>query len=165
MIPPAVVAYWQRAFGGGRCVFDDGRVSLRADESLGETHVMILTRRDGTAAVAIAPALADRTGLSVASPIALTEIRRRLADNGIRLHDPDHLFYRPSAAARSLRPHSVRRLGPDDRNAFKRFREAASDQDLDDAWVEFDHPVVFGGFDGNRIVCAGAKARLAIWAF
>ena len=86
MIPPAVLAYWQQIFGRGRCVFDNGRVSLRTDESLGETYVMILTRHDGTAAVAIAPALAERTGLSDTAPMALKEVRQRLAESGIGLH-------------------------------------------------------------------------------
>ncbi|KQM61697.1 MULTISPECIES: GNAT family N-acetyltransferase [unclassified Sphingomonas] len=159
MIPPAVTAYWQRAFGSGRCVFDDGRLSLRTDDSLGEAYVMILTRYDGTAAVAIAPALAERTGLSDTGPISLADIRQRLTESGIPLHDPDHLFYRSPAATPLPEPHIVRRLCPDDRDAFERFRDAASDQDLDDAWVEFDHPVVFGGFDGDRIVCAASMLR------
>lgn len=159
MIPATVLDYWQQIFGKGRCVFDDGRVSLRTDESLGETYVMILARRDRTAAVAIAPALAERTGLSDGSPIALGDIRRRLAAGGIHLHDPDHLFYRSPSAVSSPRRHMVRRLGPDDRDAFKRFQDAASARDMDDAWVEFDHPVLFGGFDGDRIVCAASMLR------
>lgn len=159
MIPPAVLAYWQQIFGRGRCVFDDGRVSLRTDESLGETYVMILTRHDGTAAVAIAPALAERTGLSDTAPMALKEVRQRLAESGIGLHDPDYLFYRSPPAASPPRQHRVRRLGSDDRDAFKRFQDAASAKDMDDAWVEFDHPVLFGGFDGDRIVCAASMLR------
>ncbi len=159
MIPPAVIEYWQQAFGSGRCVFDDGRVSLRTDESLGETDVMILTRRDGTAAVAIAPALARRTGLSDTTPMPIAAIRARLSEHGIRLHDPDHLFYRVPSPVRSSGQHTVRRLGPGDSNAFEEFRGAASAQDMDAAWVEFDHPVVFGGFDGDRIVCAASMLR------
>lgn len=159
MTPPAVLAYWQQAFGSGRCVFDDGRVSLRADPSLGETYVMILTRHDGTAGVAIAPALAERTGLSDTAPMPLAAVRARLAAHGIRLHDPDHLFYRASSSQPPNGDHSVRRLEPQDRDAFRQFRNAASAQDMDNAWVEFDHPVVFGGFDGDRIVCAASMLR------
>ena len=86
MIPPAISAHWQRAFGSGRCVFDDGTLSLRTDESLDEAYVMILMRPDGTAAVAMAPALAERTGLSDTAPIPVAAIRTRLAENGIALH-------------------------------------------------------------------------------
>ena len=159
MIPAAVLDYWRQAFGRGRCVFDDGRVSLRTDESLGETYVMILTRRDGTAAIAMAPALARRTGLSDATPLPVAAIRARLSAYGISLHDPDYLFYRTSPALSPNGQHRVRRLESQDRDAFRQFQDAASAQDMDDAWVEFDHPVVFGGFDGDRIVCAASMLR------
>lgn len=156
MIPPSAAAYWQHRFTGGRCVFDGPSLSLHSDPVLDDGYVMILTRHDGTSAVLMASALADRTGLSDTSPIPLATIRTRLAEQGVDLHDPDHLFYRqPTVSSLPALPF-VRRLEAEDRGAFDTFRNAASAQDLDDALVEFDHPVVFGGFDGDRIVCAAS---------
>ncbi len=158
MIPPNVLAYWQGQFGGGRQVFDNGAVSLTIDASLDTARAaMILTRDDGTVAVALQPSLAERASLLDAESITLLDLRARLAASGIILNDPDFLFYR--AADRPLQQAlsaSVRRLTEADHDAFDQFYQSASPQDRDDAWVEFDHAAVFGTFDGDRLVCAAS---------
>ncbi len=158
MIPLRVLAYWQHQFGGGRQAFDDRAVSLTIDASLDTVQAaMILTREDGTAAVALQPPLAERAGLLDANPLPLPDVRARLAASGIVLNDPDFLFYRAADRPLEQAPSdAVRRLTEADRDAFDRFYRSASPQDRDDAWVEFDHAAVFGSFDGDRLICAAS---------
>jgi RimJ/RimL family protein N-acetyltransferase len=49
-----------------------------------------------------------------------------------------------------------RQLGTDDEAAFVEFQSNASQQDLDDAYVELDHWAVFGAFDKGCLVCAAS---------
>lgn len=39
---------------------------------------------------------------------------------------------------------------------FSAFQSSATEQDLDDAYVELDHWAVFGSLDGDRLVCAAS---------
>lgn len=158
MIPPRVLAYWQHQFGSGRQVFDDGAVSLTIDAALATARAaMILTRDDGTVAVALQPSLAERASLRDAGTVTLPALRARLAASGIILNDPDLLFYRATDRPVQAAPmDAVRRLTKADHAAFDRFYRSASPQDRDDAWVEFDHAAVFGSFDGDRLVCAAS---------
>jgi len=159
MTPPAVADYWQRAFGGGTRAIDDGTVCLTIDAGLGAARAaMILRRGDGRTSIALTPTIAERAGLSDMPPPPLPVVRERLAAAGFALNDPDLLFYPPADASFSTPDgtHVVRRLETADEAAFAAFHAAASPQDLDDAWVEFDHPVVFGSFVADRIVCAAS---------
>ncbi len=58
-------------------------------------------------------------------------------------------------------PDGVRQLHTADAAAFGEFQSQASEQDLDDAYVELDHWAVFGAFDQDRLVCA---ASMYPWA-
>jgi GNAT superfamily N-acetyltransferase len=95
-----------------------------------------------------------------ASPDLSSEaLRLRLADIGAALHDPDYVFYLPvEGSADPLGQHNTacRQLGEADRAAFEAFQASASEQDLDDAYVELDHWAVFGSFEAGRLACAGS---------
>lgn len=156
MIPQRIIEYWQCQFGSGRCVLDDGTLSLTIDAALDSVRqAMILTRSDDTTAVAITPALATRAGLFDTVPMSPSDLRRRLTTGGVALNDPDFLFYR-CIDWQSADSGPARQLTEADRNAFDRFRRSASPKDLDDAWVEFDHPVLFGSFVRGRLVCVAS---------
>ncbi|WP_232699141.1 GNAT family N-acetyltransferase [Brevibacillus daliensis] len=50
----------------------------------------------------------------------------------------------------------LRRLTEQDDAVFSEFQSSASEQDLDDAYVELDHWAVFGSFEQNRLVSAAS---------
>lgn len=159
MIPPTAIAYWDRAFGGGVTAFDDGTVSLTIDGALGAARAaMILWVDDGRSRIALTPMIAERADLADSPPTPLPIVRERLVAAGFALNDPDLLFYAPTdhPLAAPTAGHVVRRLEPSDAAAFGAFHNAASPQDLDDAWVEFDHPVLFGSFVDGALVCAAS---------
>ncbi len=51
---------------------------------------------------------------------------------------------------------TLRQLTEQDDAIFSAFESSASEQDLDDAYVELDHWAVFGSFEQNRLVCAAS---------
>ena len=143
-----------------------------------DRRVMVLTADDGTVRAALTPAVAEDAGLvgtagpvgNAAKPLTEADFRGAIGAAGVTLHGADHLFYLRAAAIEPLAGtesrDDVRRLTADDAAVFADFTSSASDQDLDDAYVELDHWAVFGGFEGDRLVCAASAypwggARLA----
>ena len=94
----------------------------------------------------------------------------KIADAGITLNTPDYLFYLPVVEQAALRNESVfggtRQLTSDDGKALARFASEAPEDDMDDAFVEHDHWLVFGVFVDDRLVAAASmypwdRTRLA----
>lgn len=77
---------------------------------------------------------------------------------GVTLNSPDHLFYLTldeQAALRGEGPrHGTRQLTEADAAAFEELVAAAPEADLDEAFVELDHWLVFGTFIGDRLASA-----------
>ncbi|WP_216361235.1 GNAT family N-acetyltransferase [Caulobacter mirabilis] len=138
----------------------DGRLSIAVNSDLGSARrVMILEDADGNARVAMTPAVAERLGVERAEGVSLDVLRRSLSEAGVPLHDPDFVFYLPDAPppVRPIDPRSApRRLAESDRGAFDAFQTEASEQDLEDSYVELDHWAVFGCFEGDRLVSAAS---------
>ncbi|WP_374020919.1 GNAT family N-acetyltransferase [Paenibacillus thiaminolyticus] len=86
--------------------------------------------------------------------------RRKLNEAGVTLHGADYLFYFSEAEKKVLlQEHlggELRRLTEQDDAVFSEFQSSASEQDLDDAYVELDHWAVFGSFEQNRLVSAAS---------
>ncbi len=144
----AFEAYWDRAMGG-----DHAGVVIDPDAR----RAMLLAEVDGRTRSVMPPAVAAAIGWrhGVAS---IAEWRAGLAAAGIVLNDPDALFRWGGGDAADPR---ARRLGPEDAAAFAAFHAAASEQDREDAWVEWDHDAVFGaGVDGD-VLCAASLYRWA----
>ncbi|WP_373889691.1 GNAT family N-acetyltransferase [Massilia sp. MB5] len=53
-------------------------------------------------------------------------------------------------------PGEIRQLSQDDQGIFAEFCAGATEEDLDAAYVELDHWLVFGAFEQERLVCAGS---------
>jgi len=137
--PSTIVEFW-------------GAAGIVLDPTLAhDRRVSLLRTTDGAITLRLTPDLAAQLDLADASEAA---IRAALAAADIRLHGADCLFYyrnRPSAVGTS-----VRRLTANDAAAFAEFQASASEQDLDDAFVELNHWAVFGAFDRGRLVCAAS---------
>ena len=136
-------------------------VTIVVDPELAEDRrLTILTAGGGTKAT-MTPAMADR--LALGGPTTVTEVRLRqaLAEAGVFMHGADCLFYfTEEAKATLLDEHpatNIRQLAPTDAALFKAFEEAATEQDLDDAYVELDHWAVFGSFEGDRLAAAASS--------
>ncbi|MBB5712564.1 GNAT family N-acetyltransferase [Sphingomonas xinjiangensis] len=155
--PRAILNYWHEAFDGP-IVGTKGDFALTVVPTLNRKRpAMILEGQDGSVRAALTPELTEAIGAFSAGEITVAGLRERLAGAGIVLHSPDFLFYFPDdtmpAADRSRAP---RQLTEGDRESFNAFQAEASEQDLEDAYVELDHWAAFGYFDGDRLVSAAS---------
>ncbi|OCP15872.1 acetyltransferase [Ensifer sp. LC54] len=156
-----ITEFWRRTFLSGDVLRrDDGFiVSVNPDLS-DENRVMVLEAIDGQTMAVLTPALADRLDLARRPDLSEPAFRRILAEASVTLNGADYLFYFPEACRNSLLRDKVtgdlRRLTARDDAVFGAFEDAASKQDLDDAYVELDHWAVFGAFEQGRLVCAAS---------
>ncbi len=153
--------FWNASFLSGEILYRDARFTLAANPDLDDdSRVMVLTRPDGLAMAVVTPELAGRMGLRELREPSAASFRRRLADANLLLHGADYLFYFSAAEKYALlaepEPSGVRALTTRDAEAFSAFESCASEQDLDNAYVELAHWAVFGAFQGERLVSAAS---------
>ncbi|WP_256081485.1 GNAT family N-acetyltransferase [Massilia sp. YIM B04103] len=121
---------------------------------------MILQPRAGKTLITLKPELARRLDIADSSSWSLDLLRQRLADIGCTLYGADNLYYFPAADLAPLMqetiPAEIRQLSQDDQDIFAQFCASATEEDLDAAYVELDHWLVFGAFEHGRLVCAGS---------
>ena len=114
-----------------------------------ERSLMVLDVVGGAVEVVMTPGIADRLTLDP------DDVAGSLAAAGIALHGADLVHYFAEDARPTPDP-SVRVLTAADADAFAAFVAANSERDLDDAWVELDHWLVAGVFEGDRLVSAAS---------
>ncbi|GAA3720448.1 GNAT family N-acetyltransferase [Sphingomonas cynarae] len=155
--PRAILDYWLEAFDGRR-VDMEGDVTLTVVPTLSPRRpAMILEGQDGSTRAALTPELAEVIGIDAAGMMTVAGLRDRLTGAGVVFHDPDFLFYLAGDTASAAdQSKALRQLTDADRAAFDAFQTEASEQDLEDAYVELDHWAVFGCFDGDRLVSAAS---------
>jgi RimJ/RimL family protein N-acetyltransferase len=155
-----ILDYWHKIFSEGDIIASGEALSITVNATLNDgRQAMILEYANGYSRAAITPRLADRMAIQEADNISTPELRRRLTDVGAELHDPDFIFYFRDAEPfeqTGKRATECRQLSEADRDAFALFEATASEQDLDDAYVELDHWGVFGIFLGDRLVSAAS---------
>ena len=159
MFSSIITAFWKQSYSTGHKLYCDVGFSIYANPELDEDESGTILSTEEKTAVSLHPQLADRLDLH-SQPISDAIFRQKLAEHKIALHGADYLFYFPADVAAALAPaepsRNVRRLTADDEAAFTAFCAASSEDDLDAAYVELDHWLVFGAFDGNRLVCAAS---------
>jgi RimJ/RimL family protein N-acetyltransferase len=116
---------------------------------------------DGSKVMAILDAeLAEQTGIMRNVPTNEAQLRQQLRNGNVQLNGADYVFYFEEANKRLLLQEptadAVRQLGETDMAAFARFQAAASQDDLDSAYVELEHWLVMGVFDRQLLVCAAS---------
>lgn len=162
---PIVTDFWQASLSGEEIAPCDAAFTVAVAAGLSEDRrVMMLRSPDGTVRAALAPSVAEAVGLSPGRPgprpLTEADLRQALSRVGVTLHAPDNVFYFTRADLDTLlaeEPHpGVRRLSDADAELFARFQSSASEQDLDDAYVELDHWAVFGAFAQDRLVTAAS---------
>ncbi|MBB2959049.1 GNAT family N-acetyltransferase [Pseudoclavibacter helvolus] len=112
----------------------------------------------GPVLVSLTPARARELELADGHRIDDATLGGVLDRAGVTLNSPDHLFYLTldeQAALRGEGPrHGTRQLTEADAAAFEELVAAAPEADLDEAFVELDHWLVFGTFIGDRLASA-----------
>ena len=171
MFSPVVTDFWHATFSGEDVVPRDAAFTAAVNADLSEDRrIMLLRTTDGAVRAVLTPSLADAVGLRDLRPRSEADLRRALSEAGVALHPADNLFYFSRADLDTLLgedPHSdVRQLSDTDAALFAQFQSSASEQDLDDAYVELDHWAVFGAFAQDRLVTAASmypwgNARIA----
>lgn len=155
-IDPVVDRFWTQRFDGADALVVTPDLTITVDPALpASRRLMVLELADGPTRVVATPELADLLDLERCdSVLAVTD---RLAELGGALNGADLLHYLPAATMPDQRDgFTVRRLGPGDADAFAEFTAASTPDDLDEAFVELDHWLVFGAFDGDRLVSAAS---------
>ncbi|MDL9980609.1 GNAT family N-acetyltransferase [Microbacterium sp. ASV49] len=150
-MPASIVEeFWRTQFATEP--YRGGGFALTANPTLEEDRrAMLLVAADGTETAVVSPALAGVTATDAAS------FRAASAEAGARLHDPDLVHYLAADDRIGEETgHDIRLLTSADEDAFAAFEAGASEQDLDDAYVELDHWAVVGAFDGDELVCAAS---------
>ncbi|MCM3501525.1 GNAT family N-acetyltransferase [Microbacterium sp. P26] len=158
MFSSLVMNHWLPAAAAD---LDEGDGVVVVDADLPENRsVSVLQVEDGPTVVSLSPARAAHLGHSHGELIVADEATERISAAGISLNDPDHLFYLPveeqAAVLAETADGNTRRLTGDDADAFTVLAAAAPENELDEAFVELDHWLVFGTFVEGRLAAAAS---------
>ena len=138
--------------GAHQIVVDD---TLPADRSL-----MLLEPVGRSGMLYATSATIQRLGLTGQTEIESRALARAVASAHVTLNGADHLFYLPveeRTATRSQRVTPVtRQLGEADADVFGVLCTEAPKEDLDEAFVELGHWLVFGTFVGDRLAAVAS---------
>ncbi|MCM3271694.1 GNAT family N-acetyltransferase [Paenibacillus elgii] len=156
-----ITDFWRAQFLNGDVLYSDEVFTLVINPDLDEdSRVMVLETADGRVMAVLTPALAEKTGLDQRQDLSEPIFRRKLNEAGVTLHGADYVFYFSEAEKNVLLQENLegdlRRLTEQDDAVFSEFESSASEQDLDDAYVELDHWAVFGSFEHSRLVSAAS---------
>ena len=110
--------------------------------------------------LSVSPARARELELFGQDCVDAADLSARIERSGISLNDPDHLFYLTLDDQAVLRRESsgaeTRQLTAADAALFEDFTSEAPEDDLDEAFVELDHWLVFGTFIDDKLVSAAS---------
>jgi GNAT superfamily N-acetyltransferase len=161
-----VIDHWSRGDSsrlevGGEGAGDADSVRVIVDASLAENRSVSLLRVDGgPILLAVTPERAEELSLVESGVVDSEGLAARIAAAKITLNDPDHIFYLTVAEQAVLRAEPIhsasRQLAATDEDAFAQFVEDAPASDLDDAFVELDHWLVYGTFVDGRLAAAAS---------
>ncbi|UNK15955.1 GNAT family N-acetyltransferase [Paenibacillus sp. N3/727] len=154
-----ITDFWRTQFFNGDVLYSDEVFTVAINPDLSEdSWIIVLETSDGRVMAVLTPAPADKIGLYQVQDLSEPIFRQKLIETGVTLHGADYLFYFSEANKNELLQENLegdlRHLTEQDDAVFSEFQSSASEQDLDDAYVELDHWAVFGSFEQNRLICA-----------
>jgi RimJ/RimL family protein N-acetyltransferase len=156
----AVTDYWLR-YGATNESGTTGEHHVVVDDTLPESRSLMLFEpvgRDGT--LSLTSALADRLGLTGQTAVSADALARALDVTALKLNGADYLFYLPAQEQALVQSERVspdtRQLTETNAGAFADFAAQAPADDLDEAFVELDHWLVFGTFVDEQLVSAAS---------
>ncbi|WP_454060394.1 GNAT family N-acetyltransferase [Elizabethkingia ursingii] len=156
-----VTDFWNEEMNGDLW-YEDDSFTLMINEDLEEDgQIMLLESADKQRVNAvITSAIMKRIGLMVNDSLSESVFLQLLKDAGISLHGADYIYYYQEENKKKLLEtasiETIRLLNASDAESFEYFVSSASEQDLDDAYVELDHWVVFGSFEDGKLVSAAS---------
>ncbi|MGE6260513.1 GNAT family N-acetyltransferase [Heyndrickxia sporothermodurans] len=156
-----ITDFWRGQFLNGDVLYSDEVFTVSINPNLSEDRrIMVLETSDGRVTAVLTPAMADKIDLSQRKNLSERIFRQKLNEAGVTLHGADYLFYFSEANKNVLLQENLedglRQLTEQDDIVFSEFQSSATEQDLDDAYVELDHWAVFGSFEQNRLVSASS---------
>lgn len=136
-------------------------VAVTVDPALsGKRSVLLLRREDGSAVLSVSPERAGELELVGKKRVELADLSARMERSGISFNDPDHLFYLTRGDQAVLHRESfdaeTHQLTAADAAVFEDFASEAPEDDLNEAFVELDHWLVFGTFIDDKLVSAAS---------
>jgi RimJ/RimL family protein N-acetyltransferase len=158
-----VLRFWSECFTANRFVIQNPQLEISINPSLRTSRrLMVLGCEQGPQRATLTPELARRIALEDRSPsLGNSEFRGLLEEADLRLHEADWIFYLSEEETKRLTPDpEVRRLTSADQEDFARFQAAATEEDLDAAYVELEHWAVFGLVQEGELVCV---ASMYLW--
>ncbi len=158
MFSTTVTDFWMR---GVALTARRDRVQVVVDPTLTESRsASLMTVVDGPRVLALSPESARLLGLEHGHDLEPQHATASLVAAGVTLNDPDDVFHFSATDAHALVEQplalGVRALTQDDQAEFERFIAAAPEDDVDEAFVELDHWLVFGCFVDDRLVSAAS---------
>lgn len=156
-----ITDFWESQFLNGDIIYNDKTFTVTINHDLSEdSRVMVLETADGRVMAVLTPEMAEKLDLFRGQELSELNFHQKLNEGGVTLHGADYLFYFSEAEKNALlqenQEGTLRQLTEQDDAIFSAFESSASEQDLDDAYVELDHWAVFGSFEQNRLVCAAS---------
>ncbi|WLQ16382.1 GNAT family N-acetyltransferase [Hahella aquimaris] len=148
-------------FARGEVLLQSGSLTVVANAALPEERrLMVLETADGRVMTVMTPAMADKLGFYQLDGLSAADLRQKLQEAGVALHGADEIFYFSAEDKNTLMQEAsencIRPLSIQDEAIFNQFQGAATEQDLDDAYVELDHWEVVGAVVDDRLVCAAS---------
>ena len=152
-----ITDFWWGQFLNGDILYNDEVFTVTINSNLStDRRVMVLETFDGRAMAVLTPAMAVKIGLYQRKKLSRKIFLQQLNGKGIILHGADYLFYYSETDKNILLQEKLesgsRQLTEKDDTVFSEFQSSASDQDLDNAYVELDHWAVFGSFEQDLLV-------------
>ena len=121
---------------------------------------MVLRKANGVVHAVITPEMLGQLGPIDSQALTENLLREKMQQADILLHSADYVFHFTEedqyALLQEVPQTNIRQLSLADEALFTDFQSLASEQDLDDAYVELDHWAVFGSFEAGRLVCAAS---------
>ncbi|OWA34964.1 hypothetical protein B9G55_14590 [Saccharibacillus sp. O16] len=140
---------------------EPGRLRIVLDPDLPRSRrIMRLDLANVGGLLTLTPEMAKRMNLAAGSEIGQAELEQALHQANENMNGADLLFYYAECDQTTLREEtptvSVRQLTAEDAQAFAAFVAAAPEDEMDEAFVELDHWLVFGCFAADRLVAAAS---------
>lgn len=156
-----ITDFWRGQFLNGDVLYSDEVFTVSINPNLSEDRrIMVLETSDGRVMAVLTPAMADKIDLSQRKNLSEQIFRQKLNEAGVTLHGADYLFYfsedNKNVLLQEKLEDGLRQLTEQDDIVFSEFQSSATEQDLDDAYVELDHWAVFGSFEQKRLVSASS---------
>ncbi|WP_426576833.1 GNAT family N-acetyltransferase [Xenorhabdus stockiae] len=157
-----ITDYWQSSLLNGEIIYSDDVLTVAINARLAEEdRVMVLETIDGQIISVLTPALAEKAGLYHQNEMSESTFRQKLHEEAITLHGADYIFYFSEEEKKKLLQENIgstlrQLMEKEDGEVFSTFQSAASEEDLDNAYVELDHWAVFGSFEQDSLICAAS---------